>query len=119
MAYMRLGDLLISVGLITKDQLDHALEVQKTTHKRLGAVLIDEGIISEQHLIETMQLQLGIDYIDLTKVHIPVELASVLGRLSSKCNRKDFSRRTPVEIFSGTSVKQHLHSGNIIGTDIS
>ena len=52
MAYMRLGDLLTSVGLITEDQLKTALEAQKTSRKRLGEVLIDEGIISEQHLID-------------------------------------------------------------------
>ena len=84
MAYMRLGDLLISAGLITNEQLDRALNVQKTTHKRLGAVLIDEGIITEEELIETMQLQLGIDYIDPTKVNIPVELASVLPKSIAK-----------------------------------
>lgn len=75
---MRLGDLLTSVGLITPEQLDHALEAQKESHKRLGAVLIDEGIISEQHLIETLELQLGIDFIDLSRVHIPMELAQLL-----------------------------------------
>ena len=71
MAYMRLGDLLTSVGLITAEQLQHALEVQKNTHKRLGAVLIDEKIITEQQLIDTLVMQLGIDFIDLGKVQIP------------------------------------------------
>lgn len=78
MAYMRLGDLLTSVGLITEDQLKTALEAQKTSHKRLGEVLIEEGIISEQHLIETLEMQLGIDFIDLSRVHIPMELARIL-----------------------------------------
>ena len=78
MAYMRLGDLLTSVGLITEEQLERALAVQKENHKRLGAVLIEEGIISEQHLIETLELQLGIDFIDLSKVHIPIDLAQLV-----------------------------------------
>ena len=84
MAYMRLGDLLTSVGAITPDQLQHALEVQKTSHKRLGAVLIDEGIITEQQLIDTLTMQLGIDFIDLSKVHIPMELAHVLPKSIAK-----------------------------------
>lgn len=46
MAYTRLGDLLISTGVITEEQLHKALEIQKTTvNKRLGQVLIDEKII--------------------------------------------------------------------------
>ncbi len=84
MAYMRLGDLLTSVGLITEDQLKTALEAQKTSHKRLGAVLIEEGIISEQHLIETLEMQLGIDFIDLSRVHIPMDLAQVLPKAIAK-----------------------------------
>ncbi len=84
MAYMRLGDLLTSVGLITQEQLEQALEAQKGTHKRLGAVLIDEGIISEQHLIETLEIQLGIDFIDLSRVHIPMELAQLLPKSIAK-----------------------------------
>ncbi len=84
MAYMRLGDLLTSVGLITPAQLQQALEAQKGTHKRLGTVLIEEGIISEQHLIETLEMQLGIDFIDLSKIQIPAEMAQVLPKTIAK-----------------------------------
>lgn len=84
MEYLRLGDILISTGAITEDQLAHALEIQKTTHERLGTILIDEGIINEQRLIETLELQLGIDYIDLSKVRIPVEMAQLVPRNIAK-----------------------------------
>lgn len=36
MAYMRLGDLLVSSGVITNEQLEKALEMQKETKERLG-----------------------------------------------------------------------------------
>ena len=36
MAYMRLGDLLISTGAISREQLEQALELQKGTKQRLG-----------------------------------------------------------------------------------
>ena len=84
MAYMRLGDMLISAGIITEKQLRQALEAQKGTHKRLGTVLIEEGIISEQQLMETLEIQLGIDFIDLGKVRIPTEMARVLPRTIAK-----------------------------------
>ena len=84
MAYMRLGDLLTSVGLITEEQLQAALEAQKTSHKRLGTVLIEEGIISEQHLIETLEMQLGIDFIDLSRTHISMDMAQVLPKAIAK-----------------------------------
>ncbi len=80
MEYFRLGDILINNGAITKEQLDKALALQKTRHERLGTILIDEGIINEQLLIETLEVQLGIDFIDLSKVRIPIELASLVPR---------------------------------------
>ena len=52
MAYMRLGDLLITAGAITPEQLDRALELQKSSTGRLGDVLIEKGFITEKQLIE-------------------------------------------------------------------
>jgi type IV pilus assembly protein PilB len=75
MAYMKLGDLLTSAGVIDDSQLEKALTIQKETRERLGDVLIENNIISEKQLIEALQIQLGVDFIDLTTVNIPVELA--------------------------------------------
>ena len=55
MAYKRLGDVLIDAGLITEDQLGHALKQQKETKRRLGDELIAEGVITEAGLIEALQ----------------------------------------------------------------
>lgn len=48
MAYMRLGDLLVSSGVITNEQLEKTLEMQKETKERLGDVLIRADFITEQ-----------------------------------------------------------------------
>ena len=84
MAYMRLGNLLVSSGVITKEQLDKALELQKSTGQRLGDVLVQNGIITEQHLIEVLQIQLGVEFVDLSAVSIPVELAKYVPRNIAK-----------------------------------
>ncbi len=48
---MALGDNLISKGLITKEQLEAALEKQKKEpDKRLGAVLIAMGLVTEAQI---------------------------------------------------------------------
>lgn len=78
MAYMRLGDLLISAGVITEEELNHGLELQKGSKERLGTVLIKNNIITENQLIEALQMQLGIEFVDLTKVSIPTEMAQAL-----------------------------------------
>lgn len=84
MAYMRLGDLLISAGVIRPEQLNEALAVQKKTRERLGDVLINNGIITERQLIEALQMQLGVDFVDLTAVSIPLELARFVPRSIAK-----------------------------------
>ena len=66
MAYMRLGDLLVSTGAISREQLEQALELQKGTKQRLGDVLIQNGFITEKSLIYALKIQLGIEFIDLT-----------------------------------------------------
>lgn len=83
-AYMRLGDLLISAGVIRPEQLNEALAIQKQTRERLGDVLINNGIITEQQLIEALQMQLGVDFVDLTAVSIPLELARFVPRSIAK-----------------------------------
>ena len=76
--HMRLGDLLVSAGLLTEEELMKGLELQKGSGKRLGTVLRDEGMITELEMIEALQRQLGVEFIDLSKVTIPTELAKVV-----------------------------------------
>lgn len=75
MARKRLGDLLIEAGLITREQLERALEEQKVTGLRLGEVLTRSGILSEEQLIEVMEFQLGIPHVNLDR--FPVDPAAV------------------------------------------
>ena len=84
MAYPRLGDLLVSSGVISQEQLGQALARQKETKKRLGEELIDDGIITEQQLIDTLRLQLGIEFVDLSAVEPDPQLVDVLPRNIAK-----------------------------------
>lgn len=86
MKYWRLGDLLVSSGVITEEQLESALRMQKEEMhgKRLGTVLIESGVITESQLIETLQMQLGVEFIDLNNTAIPPEMAQVLPKKIAK-----------------------------------
>lgn len=86
MIYTRLGDLLLSVGLISKEQLNQALQRQKTTKQRLGQELIDEKIITEQQLIDALRMQLGIEFIDLSSMFIKPQMAELLPKNIAKKN---------------------------------
>ena len=78
MAYKRLGELLLAAGTLTEEELQKGLKLKEGTRDRLGTVLISNGIITETQLIEAMQMQLGIEFIDLTRYPIPTELAQAM-----------------------------------------
>lgn len=52
-----LGELLVEARVITKLELDRALQVQKASGRRLGEILQDLGLISPEMLTETLRKQ--------------------------------------------------------------
>lgn len=66
----RLGDLLVSKGLITTHQLNEALQEQKVSGNRLGASLVKLGFITEKDLVNLLSRHYGVPSIDLTEVQI-------------------------------------------------
>ncbi|NLK01772.1 MAG: type II/IV secretion system protein [Clostridiaceae bacterium] len=84
MKYRRLGEILTDAGIISEEQLTKALALGKEQKKRLGEVLIDNEIVTERQLIDVLQYQLGVDFIDLSKVDIPVQMAQLLPKNIAK-----------------------------------
>lgn len=84
MKYKRLGEMLVDVGAISEDQLKEALAGQKETGERLGTYLVTHNYITEDQLIRILQMQLGIDFIDLNKVKIDPALVSLVPRNLAK-----------------------------------
>ncbi|TGE34189.1 ATPase, T2SS/T4P/T4SS family [Desulfosporosinus sp. Sb-LF] len=66
----RLGEILIAGGVITPDQLQEALVLQKSLGLRLGEVFIKRGLVTEDDILRTMQSQLGLPTVDLDRVTI-------------------------------------------------
>jgi hypothetical protein len=53
----RIGDLFVSKGLVSTEQVSEALRLQRLTGKRLGEVLVDQGLISRMDVASALQLQ--------------------------------------------------------------
>ena len=54
----RLGSLLVSKGMVSGEQLDEAIEIQKYNRALpLGQILIDKGYLSERQLRKTLSYQ--------------------------------------------------------------
>ncbi|WP_332649383.1 GspE/PulE family protein [Lysinibacillus sp. 54212] len=82
----RLGDLLLEAGVITEQQLTHALE-NKSREEKLGDFLIKENVLTEQQLIEVLEFQLGIPHISLNQYSIDPELLHLIpAELAKRAN---------------------------------
>lgn len=65
---MRLGELLVSAGLITREQLARGLESQTIHGGRLGTNLVELGFVSERQLAGSLSEQLGVPYVSAEMV---------------------------------------------------
>lgn len=61
---LRIGERLVSLGLITKDQLNVALQEKKITGRMIGEVLVDLGFIDEETLTAVLAEAAGFDVFD-------------------------------------------------------
>ena len=62
---LRLGDLLVQQRLISREQLQQTLELQRLTGKKTGRLLIESGVITEELLANGLARQLRIPYVNL------------------------------------------------------
>jgi len=53
----RFGEIIVSEGLISRDQLDEALDLQRTSGEFLGTILLDLGYITEGDIVKTLSVQ--------------------------------------------------------------
>lgn len=74
----RLIDILINGKLVTKDQLNTALEIQKKVGGSLGKILVWEGFISQKDLMVAMSRQLNIPPIDLSKYKVDKSIVNLI-----------------------------------------
>lgn len=75
---IRIGDLLLSQGKITEEQLKIALEIQKSEGKRLGEILISQNILSNEDIISMLEEQLDIERIELRTTEIDPKAVKLL-----------------------------------------
>ncbi len=74
----KLIDILIHGKLITRQQLDAALEMQKKIGGSLGKILVWQGHISQKDLMVVMSRQLNIPPIDLSKYKIDKSVVALV-----------------------------------------
>jgi type IV pilus assembly protein PilB len=67
---LKLGELLLRNKLITKEQLDKALQIQKTSGNKLGYDLVKLRYVSDEDIAQCLSKQFGIPAINLSHFEI-------------------------------------------------
>lgn len=75
---LKLGDILISHGVIDHEKLAAALSDQSAFGGKLGRTLVDLGYVGEDQLMRALSEQLGLERVDLDTAEIDAEALSCL-----------------------------------------
>jgi hypothetical protein len=86
--WKHLGEIVIDSGVMTREEVSHALKVAQSVHVPLGQYLVQSGKISSSVLCKMLALQSGLPIVDLTQVEVPLNLAALFGR--EKMSRHEF-----------------------------
>ncbi len=82
---VKLGDLLLKQKLITQEQLEAALKLQREEGGKIGEALVRVGAVSEGDITETLSQQFGVPSIDLAHFEIdPAVIKVVPGEVARK-----------------------------------
>jgi hypothetical protein len=71
----KLGEMLIHHKIITLEQLEEALKIQKNTEKRIGEILIDLGIVTQDEINWVLGKQLNLPYVQVNVDNIDIQLS--------------------------------------------
>ena len=70
---MRIGEIAVDKGYVTKDQVNKALSIQKVTKEPLLKILVDTGAITDVQAAQILGFQWGYEYVDLLNYPIDKE----------------------------------------------
>src|SRR3954462_9532860 len=74
----RIGDLLVSEGLITREQLEKALQEQRQNGTRVGYNLVKLGFIPETELTKMLARQYKMPAVDLSRFEVDPRIAKLI-----------------------------------------
>jgi len=74
----RLGDVVLAEGLITREQLQRALDEQRQSGTRVGYNLVKLGFLQELDLVRCLARQFKLPAVDLSKVELDPKVAKLI-----------------------------------------
>ncbi len=74
----RIGEMLVTAGKISKEQLDQALGSQQKEGGRLGTHLVKLGLLGDEELVEFLSQRYGVPAINLNEVEIDESIIKII-----------------------------------------
>ena len=82
----QIGELLIESKMITRQQLEEALKVQKEKGGLIGQVLVSLGYTTEEAIALALTTQYGLPYLPLLGYDIDREIVKIIPEAVSRCH---------------------------------
>ena len=73
--HQQLGEMLIYYKIITPEQLEEGLKIQKNMGKRIGEILIDLGRVTQDEINWVLGKQLNLPYVQVNADNIDIQLS--------------------------------------------
>jgi type IV pilus assembly protein PilB len=73
-----LGQLLVDARVLTPEQLEEVLALQKTDGRKLGALLVESGLVTETLLTQVLSQQLSVPWVSLNHIDFSRELLGLV-----------------------------------------
>src|SRR2546426_865900 len=73
-----LGQILLDEKMVSREQLDRAIQMQHRSGGHLGRILVEQGALSEQQLAKVLSIQWGMAYVELGSLEIDPDVVKVV-----------------------------------------
>ena len=82
MAKQKLGQILIEMGYVTKQEVDSAIESQQGEDKgkKIGEILVEDKACDEEQVAKAIAHQSGLKYCQISKFQIPPDVVGAVSR---------------------------------------
>ncbi len=113
-----IGEKLVGLGLITRDQLNVALYEKRQSPKMLGTILIELGFVTDQALALVLAEKTGLQRLDLKHTLIDPSLSRLLPKAAAQRCRAvpvadelgevHFAMADPYDVLALDEIRRHL-----------
>ncbi|MFO0569931.1 MAG: hypothetical protein U0263_30070 [Polyangiaceae bacterium] len=77
---VRLGELLVEAQIITREQLEETLTLQKKDGRRLGTLMVEGGLVTETQVTQILSQQLSVPWVSLYHIDFSRQLLNLVPR---------------------------------------